>query len=80
MNYILFTTTQCPKCPAFKGFVAEHVAFEGEILNEQSPNFMDNIKQYGVANAPTIVILEGAEEIFRTDDISQLQDFLDKQS
>ena len=80
MNYILFTTTQCPKCPAFKEFVANNVNFEGEILNEQSPNFMDNIQQFGVANAPTIIILENTKEIFRTDDVSQLKDFLDKQS
>lgn len=78
MNYILFTTTSCPKCPAFKEFVAENVEFEGVILNEKSPNFMDNIKQFGVSNAPTIVILKGTEEIFRTDDVSQLQDFLEK--
>lgn len=78
MNYILFTTTQCPKCPAFKEFVAKNIDFEGEILNEQSSNFMDNIQQFGVANAPTIVILENTKELFRTDDISQLQDFLNK--
>lgn len=76
MNYILFTTTRCPKCPAFKQFVAENIQFEGVILNEQSQNFMDNIKQFGVSNAPTIVILENTKEIFRTSEISQLQEFL----
>jgi len=79
MNYILFTTSQCPKCPAFKEFVAKNIKFDGEILNEQSPNFMDNIKQFSVHNAPTMVILNGTEEIFRTDEVSQLQGFLEKQ-
>ena len=76
MNYILFTTTQCPKCPAFKEFIAENIDFDGEIINEQNSNFMDNVKIFGVSNAPTIVILENEKEVFRADDISQLAEFL----
>ncbi len=78
MHYLLFTTSQCPKCPEFKAFVSEQVQFEGEILDETAEGFMDQIRAAGVSAAPTIILFEGEKEVFRTDEIYQLQDFLKK--
>ena len=76
MNYLLFTTTTCPKCPAFKKFVAENIDFDGEILDETSPDFSSRIAESGVIVAPVILIFENGKEVFRTGEILELQDFL----
>ena len=76
MTYLLFTTTTCPKCPAFKEFVAENIDFNGEILDETSPDFSSHIAESGVTVAPVILIFEDDKEIFRTGEILELQNFL----
>ena len=76
MNYKLFTTSTCPKCPEFKAFVAENVKFEGEILDEKTPNFMDQAQNYGITKAPAFLVFEGEKEIFRTSETYDLDDFL----
>ncbi len=76
MNYLLFTTTRCPKCPEFKEFVAENVKFEGTILDETQPDFHDKIGEYNVANAPTIIVFEDGKEIFRGSEVYELEGFL----
>lgn len=76
MNYLLFTTTQCPKCPAFKDYVAENVVFEGEILNEQSPGFMDKARELNITKAPTMFVFENNQEVLRAEEIPQLEEFL----
>lgn len=81
MNAILFTTTSCPKCPAFKAFVAEHVKFPVEILNETMPNFTDKIGEYGVTNAPTLIVFDDeGSEVFRGSEVYEVEDFLKKKS
>lgn len=76
MNYLLFTTTRCPKCPEFKQFVADNVPFEGVILDETMPDFHDKIAESGVSNAPTILIFDGDKEVFRGSEVYELEDFL----
>lgn len=76
MHYLLFTTTQCPKCPAFKDFIIKNVKFDGVILDEKSPSFIEQIKKFDVQNAPTLIVLKNDIEVFRTDDVPQLQSFL----
>ena len=76
MHFLLFTTTTCPKCPAFKEFVAENIDFDGEILDETNPGFSEKIAESGVTVAPAILIFEDGKEIFRTGEVSELQDFL----
>lgn len=81
MRYVLFTTATCPKCPAMKSFVAENIKFEGEVLDNNSENFGERIAEAGVQNAPTIVIYEdGGQEVFRTDEVDQLDEWLKKAS
>ena len=76
MNYLLFTTTRCPKCPEFKKFVADHVTFEGTVLNETMPEFGDRIAEYEVSNAPTIIIFDEGREVFRGSETYELEAFL----
>ncbi len=76
MNYILITTTTCPKCPEVKEFVKNEISFEGEIMDETHPNFSDTLGKYGVTAAPTMIILKEGNEVFRGNEVSEIQDFL----
>lgn len=77
MKYILFTTTTCPKCPVVKSFVAEKINFEGEILDNSTPDFATQIQKFGVQNAPTLIIFDDSEkEIFRGNEVSEIENFL----
>lgn len=79
MYYLLFTTTTCLKCPSFKKIVFENVKFEGNILNEQSPDFMEFAGRFNVASAPTFIIFEDEsleKELFRTSEEYELIDYL----
>ncbi len=88
MNYLLFTTTSCPKCPKMKEFVRENLqpalklrstgAVSGEILDETKPNFMEQVQKYGVTVAPVLLIFKDGEEIFRGSEIYEVEDFLKK--
>lgn len=75
---LLFTTTTCQKCPAFKEFVAQNISFPVEILNETFPNFFQMASEYSIVSAPTILILENQQEIFRTGEQFELDAFLKK--
>ena len=80
MNYLLFTTTRCQKCPEFKNFVQENIEFEGEILNETMDNFTDMIVTHNATSAPLLIIFNNKEEeLFRTTEIYELQEYLEKQ-
>jgi thioredoxin-related protein len=77
MNYLLITTTTCPKCPEVKDYVAKNIKFKGEILDETNPNFANVLGEYGVTAAPTMIILdEDGEELFRGNETSEIEDFL----
>jgi len=77
MNYLLLTTTSCPKCPAMKKFVSKNLAgFSGEILDETAPNFMAEVQKYGVIAAPVLLIFKDGKEVFRGSEIYEVEDFL----
>lgn len=76
MNYLLFTTTRCPKCPEFKAVVADKVTNEGRVLNELDPDFGELAAQHNVTAAPTIIFFDEGGEVFRTSDLSELDSFL----
>ena len=81
MKYLLFTTTTCPKCPAVKAFVAEKVDFPGEILDNNSPDFGTKAVELGVEAAPTMIIFgDSDQEIFRGNEVSEIEDFLASQN
>jgi thioredoxin-related protein len=77
MKYLLFTTTTCPKCPAMKEFVASEIKFEGERIDNESPNFMEKAQELSVDAAPTFIIFDDdGKELFRGSEASEIQDFL----
>lgn len=79
MYYILFTTTQCPKCPAFKEFVKTNVTFPGKIINEQDPDFQKLALGFAVSAVPTFIAFENENlenALVRTNDASELYTFI----
>ncbi len=62
-----------------KSFVTENLKFEGEILDNNSPDFTEQIQKFGVESAPTILIFnEDKKEIFRGNEVENLKEFLTK--
>jgi zona occludens toxin (predicted ATPase) len=73
---LLFTTTTCQKCPAFKEFVSQKISFSVEILDETMDGFLQKAAEYSITSAPTIIIFDETQEIFRTSEQSDLDAFL----
>jgi hypothetical protein len=79
MNYLLFTTTRCPKCPAFKEFVQKFTTFSGTVINENDEKFGNLTTSYNISAVPHIVVFEGDSQeskIFETNDATELYSFL----
>ena len=76
MRYFLFTTTTCQKCPELKAFVEENVSFDGVILDENDFDFGVKMAEFGVATAPTFIVVDGDLELFWGSEIYEIQEFL----
>lgn len=79
MNYLLFTTQTCPKCPAFKDFVQKHIPFEGSVLDPSDEQFAGLSREYLVNSVPTLIIFEDEQKesaLLRTNDIVDVYDFI----
>jgi len=77
MQYLLFTTLTCPKCPAVKVWVTENISFPGRIIDNGQADFMDLAMQYGVQEAPTFIALnENQAELWRANEVSEIQHYL----
>ncbi len=72
MNYLLFTTRTCPRCPEVKAFVRDHVTFPGRVLDETAADFPDLAQRHGVQQAPTLVVLDGEREVFRGNEADEI--------
>ena len=69
---VLFTTSTCPKCVMAKKFLADAgIAYETVVV-DQNP---DEAKKYGVRQAPTLLILDGDQEINRVENPSNIRAF-----
>ncbi|MFH0834116.1 MAG: hypothetical protein V2A63_01865 [Patescibacteria group bacterium] len=80
MKYLLFTTTTCPKCPAVKNFVAEKITFPGEVLDERVAGFGVRAVQFSVEAAPTLIVFDDSDqEIFRGNEVQEIEEFLTRQ-
>jgi thioredoxin-related protein len=75
MNYLLFTTNTCPKCPAFKDYVKNNFEGDGKILDNTDSNFLELIKKYQVSSAPFFIAFKDDQEIFKTGDLAELMEF-----
>ncbi len=81
MNYLLFTTTTCPRCPAFKEFVSKFIKFSGKIIDERDENFKSLTLEYSISSVPTILIFEDESmenALCRTSDPAELYTFLNE--
>jgi len=78
MNYLLLTTTTCPKCPEMKKFVQDNISFDGKILNENSEGFYTILTEYNLSVAPTFLVLKGDVEVFRASEIEEISNWLKK--
>jgi hypothetical protein len=79
MNYLLFTTTQCPKCPAFKEFIQKNIHFGGEIIDQNNENFYSLSREFLVNSVPTLFIFEDETRdgaLLRTSEVSDVYDFI----
>ena len=62
-----------------KKLVAEKVTFTGEVIDNRNPKFMELASTYQVTAAPTFIVLENNQEIFRAEEPYEVEDFLKKQ-
>lgn len=76
MRYILFTTTQCPKCPTMKEF-AKTLDIDGVIYDETHAQFMELVMAHDATVAPTMIILNGRDEIGRGNTPEEIKEILD---
>ena len=79
MNYLLFTSPHCPKCPGFKDFVQKHVPYEGKVLAPQDADFQALSREFVIHSVPTLLIFEdpGQEALaLRTSEVTEVYDFV----
>jgi len=79
MNYLLFTTTQCPKCPAFKEFVQKFIKFPGKIINETDESFRSLALEFAVSSVPTLLVFEDDNQeqaVLRTSEAADVYSFM----
>ena len=64
-----------------KEFVESEITFDGEILDNNSSNFMEKAVELKVDSAPTLIIFdENEKEIFRGNEAEEVKDFLQQQN
>ncbi len=80
MKYLLFTTQTCPKCPEIKQYINDNVFFEGEILDNTHPKFIELAGKYDVISAPLFIVFEEESEIFRGSEVYEIEEFLKSNS
>jgi glutaredoxin len=73
MNYLLFTTTTCPKCPAVKEYIASRTEFSGKILDNTHPEFAEEAAQYGIITAPCCIVFKDGQEIGRGSEVPEIE-------
>jgi len=69
---ILFTTTTCPKCPTAKTFLEKSGLAYEVVVSDQQP---DVARQYGIRQAPTLVVQRG-DDFEKYVDLSEIRKYL----
>ena len=69
---LLFTTSTCPKCVMAKKFLADAGLAYETVVVDKDPTFA---KQYGVRQAPTLLVLEHGAELQRIENPSNIRRF-----
>ena len=57
MQYKLFTTPMCPKCPAMKEIMHSQSKVTGEVINCNTPEGMAEARKFLISSVPTVVFL-----------------------
>ena len=72
---LLFTTSTCPKCVMAKKFLADAgIAYETVVVDKDP----DLARQYGVRQAPTLLVLEQGKEVQRIENPSNIRRFCEE--
>ncbi|MBU2561497.1 MAG: hypothetical protein KKD17_04310 [Nanoarchaeota archaeon] len=63
MQYKLFTTPVCPKCPPLKEFMSSQEKVSGEVVDAHTPEGLAEARKFNVHTVPLVVWLDdsGAE-------------------
>ena len=69
---LLFTTSTCPKCVMAKKFLADAGLGYETVVVDKDPALA---KQYGVRQAPTLLVLEDGKEVQRIENPSNIRRF-----
>jgi hypothetical protein len=60
-----------------KEFVANEMKISGELINNESSNFMAKAQEFGVDSAPTLIIFDDEnKEVFRGNEAEEVEEFL----
>lgn len=77
MNYLLFTTSSCPKCPEVKTYVQDNLGIRGRVVDNSDADFMNLATQHGVMQAPTLLVFcENKGEEFRGNEVGEIEYWL----
>ncbi len=69
---VLFTTSTCPKCVMAKKFLSDAGIGYETVVVDKDP---EPAKQYGVRQAPTLLVLENGAEVQRVENPSNIRAF-----
>ncbi|MBQ2154384.1 MAG: ribonucleoside triphosphate reductase, partial [Oscillospiraceae bacterium] len=72
---LLFTTSTCPKCVMAKKFLADAGISYGTVVVDKDPALA---KQYGVRQAPTLLVLKDGAEVQRVENPSNIRLFAEQ--
>ncbi|MBW2965105.1 hypothetical protein KY363_06620 [Candidatus Woesearchaeota archaeon] len=61
MEYKLFTTRFCHKCPAMKEFMSGQTKVTGSFVDCSSPEGLELAKKFNITRVPTVMFFEGDE-------------------
>ncbi len=78
MHYLLFTTSTCPKCPAFKAAVEASLSASGRTVSELDPDFQALADEFTVSAVPTLLVFEDKDmnnAVLRTSEVFELYQF-----
>ena len=71
-TFLLFTTSFCPKCPSAKKLL-DSSGINYEIINASAPEGLEKARKYGIAQVPTLVVLEEGKVISKAHDIDEIE-------
>ena len=76
LEYKLFTTRFCHKCPAMKELLMGQNKISGESVDASTPEGMVVARQYNITGVPTVVFLDEGVEVKRTQEKGEVEDVI----